>query len=206
MFRAVVVTAIAGLLVLTACQRGSDAAKVDGARIEAAEENGEWLSYGRTYSEQRYSPLDKVNAANVDKLGLAWSFEFDTDRAQEATPVMVDGVLYTTTSWSNVHAFDARTGQKLWSWDAAVDRAKGFDACCDVGNRGVAVWKGKVYVGTLDGRLVALNAKTGKPVWSVQTTDNAQPYTITGAPRVIKDKVIIGNGGAEYGVRGYVTA
>jgi PQQ-dependent dehydrogenase (methanol/ethanol family) len=197
---------LAAALVLAACQRGGEAADVDAERIIAAEKNGEWLSYGRTYSEQRYSPLDQINAGNVQNLGLAWYAEFETDRAHEATPVIADGVLYTTTSWSNVHAFDAASGKALWSWDAGVNRAKGFDACCDVANRGVAVWKGRVYVGTLDGRLVALDAKTGKPDWSVQTTDNAQPYTITGAPRVIKGKVIIGNGGAEYGVRGYVSA
>jgi PQQ-dependent dehydrogenase (methanol/ethanol family) len=119
---------------------------------------------------------------------------------------MVDGVLYTTTAWSKVYAFDARTGALKWSYDPKVDGSKGFDACCDVVNRGVAVWKGKVYFGTLDGRLIALNADTGKPDWSVQTTDNSKPYTITGAPRIVKDKVLIGNGGAEYGVRGYVSA
>ncbi len=206
MLRFSLIAAAAVALTLAACQKVDDAAKVDGARIEAAEGNGEWLSYGRTYSEQRHSPLTKVNAENVSQLGLAWFAEFDTDRGQEATPIVVDGVLYTTTSWSKVHAFNAKTGEKLWSYDPQVNRAKGFDACCDVVNRGVAVWQGRVYVGTLDGRLVALNASTGKPDWTVQTTDNAQPYTITGAPRVIKGKVLIGNGGAEYGVRGYITA
>jgi quinohemoprotein ethanol dehydrogenase len=119
---------------------------------------------------------------------------------------MVDGVIYTTTAWSKVFAFDAATGKQLWAFDPKVEGAKGFNACCDVVNRGAAVWKGRVYVGTIDGRLIALDAATGKQVWSVQTTDPAKPYTITGAPRVIKDKVLIGNGGAEYGVRGYVTA
>ena len=99
-----------------------------------------------------------------------------------------------------------KTGAQKWSFDPKVDGSKGFDACCDVVNRGVAVWKGRVYFGTLDGRLIALDAGTGKPVWSTQTTDNSQPYTITGAPRIIKDKVMIGNGGAEYGVRGYLSA
>ncbi|MET0274735.1 MAG: PQQ-dependent dehydrogenase, methanol/ethanol family [Phenylobacterium sp.] len=179
---------------------------VDGARIAAADANAEWVSYGKGYSEQRFSPLDKVNAANVGQLGLAWYAQFDTDRGQEATPLVVDGVLYTTTAWSKVYAFDAATGKARWAFDPKVAGAKGFDACCDVVNRGVAVWKGRVYVGTIDGRLIALNADTGAVEWSVQTTDTSKPYTITGAPRVIKDKVLIGNGGAEYGVRGYITA
>ena len=195
--------------VLAACSQGAGdgkVANVDGARIIAAKSNGEWLSYGRTYDEQRHSPLDKIDASNVGQLGLAWMYEFDTDRGQEATPVMVDGVLYTTTAWSKVFAFDAKTGALKWSYDPKVDGKKGFDACCDVVNRGVAVWKGRVYVGALDGRLIALDAGTGKEVWSVQTTDTSRPYTITGAPRVIKDKVLIGNGGGEYGVRGYLSA
>jgi PQQ-dependent dehydrogenase (methanol/ethanol family) len=194
------VAVVGATLALAGCGRG-----VDGARI-AAPAPGEWLSYGRTYDEQRFSPLDQINTETVKDLGLAWWAEFDTDRGQEATPLVVDGVLYTTTAWSKVFAFDAATGEKKWSFDPKVDPAKGFDACCDVVNRGVAIWKGKVYVGTLDGRLIALNAKDGSVAWSVQTTDNSKPYTITGAPRVVKDKVLIGNGGAEYGVRGYITA
>ncbi len=202
---------LAGLLALTAVLAacgpfGGKAGNVDGKRLMAASTNGEWLSVGRTYDEQRFSPLDKIDTKNVGQLGLAWSHQFDTDRGQEATPVMVDGVLYTTTAWSKVYALDAKSGEVKWSFDPKVDGSKGFDACCDVVNRGVAVWKGRVYVGTLDGRLIALDAGTGKTVWSTQTTDNSKPYTITGAPRIVKDKVLIGNGGAEYGVRGYVTA
>ncbi|HEY8003769.1 MAG TPA: PQQ-dependent dehydrogenase, methanol/ethanol family [Phenylobacterium sp.] len=196
--------ALALAATVAACQK--PVANVDGARIAAADTNAEWVSYGKGYSEQRFSPLDKINTGNVGQLGLAWYAQFDTDRGQEATPLMVDGVLYTTTAWSKVFAFDAATGKPKWSYDPKVNGAKGFDACCDVVNRGVAIWKGKVYVGTLDGRLVALDAATGKPVWSVQTTDPAKPFTITGAPRVVKDKVLIGNSGAEYGVRGYITA
>jgi quinohemoprotein ethanol dehydrogenase len=203
--------ALACVASLAACQKpmGQKQAgpgRVDAQRLQAADANGEWLSYGKGYSEQRFSPLTQVDAKTVPQLGLAWYAQFDTNRGQEATPLMVDGVLYTTTAWSKVYAFDAATGKPKWSFDPGVEGSKGFDACCDVVNRGVAVWKGRVYVGTLDGRLIALDAGTGKPVWSVQTTDNSKPYTITGAPRVIKDKVLIGNGGAEYGVRGYVTA
>jgi PQQ-dependent dehydrogenase (methanol/ethanol family) len=197
--------AVALALTLVACGR-TGAGQVDGERIAAADSNAEWLSYGKGYSEQRFSPLDEVNAGNVAQLGLAWYADFDTDRGQEATPLVHDGVLYTTTTWSKVFAFDAKTGEALWKFDPKVEGAKGFNACCDVVNRGVALWKGRVYVGTIDGRLIALDAKTGEQVWSVQTTDPNKPYTITGAPRVVKDKVLIGNGGAEYGVRGYITA
>ncbi|HEY9219099.1 MAG TPA: PQQ-dependent dehydrogenase, methanol/ethanol family, partial [Phenylobacterium sp.] len=205
------ITTLALALSLAACQKPAEKTAaapqgVDAARLIAADTNGEWLSYGKGYSEQRFSPLTQISAENVGQLGLAWSAQFDTDRGQEATPLMVDGVLYTTTAWSKVYAFDAKTGAAKWAFDPKVAGQKGFDACCDVVNRGVAIWKGRVYVGTLDGRLIALDAATGKPVWTVQTTDTAKPYTITGAPRVIKGKVIIGNGGAEYGVRGYVSA
>jgi len=166
----------------------------------------DWPTHGGTYSEQRYSPLGQIDARSVARLGLAWWAEFDTDRGQEATPLMAGGVLYTTTAWSKVYAFDARTGAKLWSYDPKVPGQAALHACCDVVNRGPALADGKVFVGTLDGRLIALDAKTGALVWSVQTTDPGLPYTITGAPRVVKGKVLIGNGGAEYGVRGYVSA
>lgn len=197
--------AAAALTVGAALAQGR-AADVDAARLTAAERNGEWLGYGRSYSEQRFSPLRQIDVANVGRVGLAWWHEFDTDRGQEATPLMVDGVIYTSTAWSKVYAFDARSGALKWAFDPKVDGAKAFDACCDVVNRGVAVWKGRVYVGALDGRLIALDAASGEVAWEVQTTDTGRPYTITGAPRVVKDKVLIGNGGAEYGVRGYVSA
>ncbi|HUP21583.1 MAG TPA: PQQ-dependent dehydrogenase, methanol/ethanol family [Thermoanaerobaculia bacterium] len=165
-----------------------------------------WLTHGRTYSEQRFSELDQVDDSNVAKLGLAWSFPTGTRRGIEATPIVVDGVMFLTAPWSVVHALDARTGEELWRFDPEVPRSYASKACCDVVNRGVALYRGRVFVGTLDGRLVALEAATGKVEWDVVTVDQSVPYTITGAPRVVRGKVIIGNGGAEYGVRGYVSA
>ena len=172
----------------------------------ADEEPGNWLTHGRTYSEQRFSPLEQVNEETVGHLELAWSYDTGTKRGLEATPIVVDGVLYATGSWSIVYALDARTGAEIWKWDPKVDPKWGFRACCDVVNRGVALYEGRVYVGVLDGRLAALDAATGKVVWETVTVDQTKPFTITGAPRVVDGKVIIGNGGAEYGVRGYVSA
>lgn len=166
----------------------------------------EWLTHGRTYSEQRYSPLSQVNTGNVGELGLAWHFELDTDRGQEATPLVIDGVIYFTSAWSKAFALDARTGEELWRFDPEVPGRYAVNACCDVVNRGLAAWDDKVFLGTIDGRLIALDQHSGEVVWSVQSADPEQRYTITGAPRVIDGRVIIGNGGAELGVRGYITA
>src|SRR6516165_1043303 len=146
------------------------AANVDANRI-AAPDPANWPSYGRSYSEQRFSPLSRINADNAPRLGLAWYADLDSDRGQEATPLVIDGVLYVSTAWSIVKAFDAKTGMLLWSYDPAVPRALGVNGCCDVVSRGVAAWKGKIFVATFDGRLVALDARTGKPVWTVMTVD-----------------------------------
>jgi alcohol dehydrogenase (cytochrome c)/quinohemoprotein ethanol dehydrogenase len=183
------------------------AANVDAARLTRSDQDSaNWLSYGRTYSEQRFSPLAKITADNAKRLGLAWFADLDTDRGQEATPLVIDGVLYVSTAWSMVKAYDAKTGKLLWSYDSHVPRRLGVNGCCDVVSRGVAAWKGKIYLAAFDGRLVALDAATGKPVWSVMTVDSNKPYTITQAPRVIKGRVLIGNSGAEYGTRGYISA
>jgi quinohemoprotein ethanol dehydrogenase len=182
-------------------------ANVDESRmLNADQEPGNWMSHGRTYNEQRFSPLRQINDQNVGQLGLAWYVDLDIRRGQEATPIVVDGVMYFSTAWSKVFAVNAATGEKLWSYDPKVPPESAVNACCDVVNRGVAVWRAKVFVGTLDGRLVALDAATGKPVWETLTVDPKYRYTITGAPRVVKGKVLIGNGGAELGVRGYVSA
>ena len=172
----------------------------------ADKDTANWLTHGRTYDEQRYSPLAQITSANVSQLGLAWYFDLPTKRGVEATPLVIDGVMYTTGPWSIVYAIDVRTGHQIWSYDPQVDRSWAQYACCDVVNRGVAAWGKRIFVGTLDGYLVALDAESGAEVWRIDTIGRRPPYTITGAPRVIKGKVIIGNGGAEYGVRGYVTA
>ncbi len=166
----------------------------------------DWAVHGGDNGEQRFSPLKSVNTTNVDQLGLAWSFDLGISRGIEATPIVVDGVMYVTGTWNIVHALNAKTGAPLWRFDPEVDRSKAAHLCCDAVNRGVAVWKGLVIVGTIDGRLVAINKHSGNKVWDVVTVDQSKPYTITGAPRVIKDKVLIGNGGAEFGVRGYISA
>jgi len=182
--------------------------RIDDERIKNADsEPGNWLAYGRTYEEQRFSPLDQINKQTVPQLGLAWYRDMQTTRGLEATPIIVDGIMFISSSWSRVYALNAVSGAEIWAFDPEVPRQWGRRACCDVVNRGVAVYKGKVYVGTLDGRLIALDAASGKPVWEVDTfIDRSRFYTITGAPRVARGKVFIGNGGAEFGVRGYLSA
>ncbi|MCI4643694.1 MAG: PQQ-dependent dehydrogenase, methanol/ethanol family [Hyphomonadaceae bacterium] len=182
-------------------------ANVSTARILAAAETPEeWLTYGGNYDETRHSLLQKVNTETVSRLGVAWTYDLRTSRGVESTPIVVDGVMYVTSAWSVVHALDAATGEELWVHEPDVDRAVGVNACCDVVNRGVAVYDGKIYLGVIDGRLQALDAETGELVWSTVTVDQSKPYTITGAPRVVDGKVLIGNGGAELGVRGYLSA
>jgi PQQ-dependent dehydrogenase (methanol/ethanol family) len=199
--------ALAAALLVGGCNSNPEAGNVTEARLLAAEDDGDnWVSHGRTYAEQRFSPLTDINDKNVGELSLAWTVELDTNRGQEATPVVVDGVMYITTAWSKVMAVDAATGEVLWKYDPEPIGAKGAHACCDVVNRGVAVWEGKVFSGTIDGRLIALDAATGEELWDTVTVDQDKPYTITGAPRVVRGKVLIGNSGAELGVRGYVSA
>jgi quinohemoprotein ethanol dehydrogenase len=165
-----------------------------------------WPQHGHGHGEQRFSPLDAISPGTLARLGLTWAFATGDNRGMAATPIVVDGVMYVSTAWSRVVALDAASGRPLWRYDPKVPGEKARDACCDVVNRGVAVADGKVFLGALDGRLIAIDAATGEEVWSVQTTDTSKPYTITGAPRVVKDKVVIGNGGAELGVRGYFSA
>lgn len=191
-------------LLAAACARP---AVVDDKTLAAADaDTANWLSHGRTYAEQRMSPLRQIDEGSVARLGLAWWADLETLHGLEATSLVADGVLYTTSAWSVVYAFDAKTGTRLWRFDPAVPKDHGKFACCDVVNRGVALYRGRVYVATIDGRLVAIDAKTGRQVWSAQTTPADGPYAITGAPRIANGLVVIGNAGSEYAVRGFVAA
>jgi quinohemoprotein ethanol dehydrogenase len=192
---------------LSAFAQSSSPAAVDHERLLQADREPEnWMTWGRTYTEQRFSPLDQINDSNVGTLGLAWYFDLNTDRAIEGTPLVIDGVMYLTSAWSVTHALDAASGALLWSYDPEVPPEWGGNSCCGVGSRGLAAWEGKIVIATLDGRLIALDAADGRPLWSTQTFSKDWPYAITGAPRVFDGRVLIGNGGAELGVRGYVTA
>jgi len=171
-----------------------------------ATDSANWLMYGRTNDDQRFSPLNQISEQTVANLGLVWSQELPTTRGLEATPLVEDGVIYTTSSWNVVYAMDAKTGKTLWQYDPALDRTRAFFLCCDTVNRGLALYQNKLYEGLLDGRLIALDKHTGAVVWSTQTTDPTKAYSITSAPRIANGKVVIGNAGAEYGVRGYISA
>ena len=203
-----VVTSLGSVAAQDAAKIKDITSKVDSDFIKAnTATSNDWPSIGLDYGETRFSKLNQINADNVKKLGLVWSYGLESSRGIEATPVIVDGIMYQTASWSVVHAIDARTGKKIWTFDPGVDREKGYKGCCDVVNRGVAVYKGKVFVGAYDGRLIALDAATGQKVWEKDTLiDHDHSYTITGAPRALNGRVVIGQGGAEYGARGYVTA
>jgi len=201
---------VLGALLLSACEQTAtpelkepDAPVATVARQAA---DIEWTQHGRNNAEDRFSPLAQVNVDNVAQLGLDWYFDYPAARGKEATPLVIDGVIYTTGSWSNVFAHDARTGELKWFFDAKAPASWAVHLCCDVVNRGVAYDEGRLYFGTIDGRLISLNAEDGSVRWDIQTTDTSKPYSITGAPRIVDNKVIIGNGGAELGVRGYVSA
>ncbi|MCZ6772755.1 MAG: PQQ-dependent dehydrogenase, methanol/ethanol family [Proteobacteria bacterium] len=167
-----------------------------------------WLAYGRTYGEQRYSPLKQINDENIERLGLAWSVELPGETHLVSTPLVIDGVIYFAGSYSKVWAIDARTQTVLWSHDPETIEHAGAKLRVLWGtSRGLAYWNDKIYAATGDGRLIALDAATGKVLWSQMTVESDSAFYITGAPRAFKGKVIIGNGGAEMGpVRGYVTA
>jgi alcohol dehydrogenase (cytochrome c)/quinohemoprotein ethanol dehydrogenase len=199
--------------VLLGCSRTSTVAATAAAGAvtderlrNAASEPGQWLTYGGTQDEQRFSRLTAIDKDNVAQLGLAWFADYDTNLQQEGSPLYVDGVLYVSTAWSKVYALDAATGKQLWQYNPKVPGEWAVNVCCGLVNRGLAAYEGRIYVGTLDGRLVALDAATGKEAWSVNTIDKDWRYSITGAPRIVKSRVLIGNAGAEFGVRGYVTA
>src|SRR3984957_16521199 len=204
-------TAIAATLALVAgvpvAAAADTAANVNAKRMmDPAATAANWMSVGGTYAEQHYSPLTQNNKDNVAQLGLSWFADYDTNLTQAGTPLEIDGVIYVSTAWNHLYAFDARSGKTLWEYNAKVPGTWIGNVCCGIVNRGIAAWNGKIYMGTLDGRLVAINAQTGKEVWSVLTIDPTKHYSITVAPRVAKGKVLIGESGGEYGVRGYLSA
>ena len=150
--------------------------------IETDNEPNNWLSHGRNYEEQRYSTLEDINKNNIKNLELAWSFDMNSTRALEATPIVDNGIMFLTSEWSIVYAINAKTGEEIWSYDPLVPKSWGRKACCDVVNRGVAVWKGNVFFASLDGRLIKLDANSGKLIWEINTLiDRDKDYTITGA-------------------------
>lgn len=174
--------------------------------LNADAEPSQWMTYGGDYNEQRYSRLTGINRDNVRQLGLKWFADYDTNLSQDGTPLYIDGVIYVTTAWTKVYAFDAASGKTLWEYDPKTPGEWIRNVCCGIVNRGIAAYQGKIYVGTLDGRLVALDARDGKEVWSTLTIDKRKHYSITSAPRIAKGKVFIGESGGEYGIRGYISA
>lgn len=183
----------------------AQSAPVTHQRLIAAPQVGEdWLAHGRDLDETRYSPLQQISTINVSTLGLAWHFDFPDTRGLEGTPLVADGVMYITGNWSVVHALNAVTGEKLWTFNPGVDRNRANLFCCGVINRGVALWQDSVFVATLDGYLISIDRKTGVEQWRMLTIDQSEHYSISGAPRIANGVVLIGNSGSEYGVRGYV--
>lgn len=175
--------------------------------LDGANAPQDWLTGGRDWQQSYYSPLNQINRDNVGSLGFAWQYDIDTTDGFEATPIVIDGIMYSSGPKGAVYALDAKTGRELWTFMPDIDPGVMQKLCCGVVNRGVAVWKGKVYVASLDGHLYALNAASGSVVWKADTiTDRQRGYSITGAPQVAGGVVVIGNGGAELDARGYITA
>ncbi|MBO9604150.1 MAG: PQQ-dependent dehydrogenase, methanol/ethanol family [Novosphingobium sp.] len=207
---------LAGCFAALACfglvlssQASAGPAAVDADRLNHADapgNAGNWMSHGRTWSEQRFSPLKQINDGNAARLGLAWYADLGTYRGVEATPLEIDGVLYNVSAWSIVTAYDATNGKVLWTYDPKVPPEYARITCCGPVSRGLAAWKGKIYVAALDGRLIALDAADGRKLWETDTKDPGQPLSLTGAPRVADGNVVIGNSGGDVGSRGYMSA
>src|SRR5207237_1388930 len=200
---------LAGLLFATWVATGQQTRRIDDVTLRNAGKTGEdWLTYGLTPGETRYSPLKQIDATNVSRLGLAWSYDVGSGGGnQEGTPLFWNGTIYGITNWSVVFAVDARTGKERWRWDPEVNKtAVRPKICCGVVNRGIAAYQGKIIAPAIDGRLVALDAETGKPVWEARVAYPQDNYTITMAPRIAKGKVIIGVSGSEFPVRGFFAA
>ncbi len=183
------------------------AANVTDERLLNAEsEPGQWMMTGGTYEETHFAPLDEINRDTIGRLSLAWYADYDTNLSQQGTPLYIDGTVYVSTAWSSVYAFDAKTGAEKWHFDPMTPKEIAIKVCCGIVNRGIAAFEGKIYVGALDGNLIAIDAATGQELWRKQTVDVEKQYTVTSAPRVIKGQIVIGNSGSEFGVRGYLGA
>ena len=192
-----------GAFLLSSCAPTQKVAIVADDQAADTADGRDWPGFGRTEGEQHYSPLGEIDSASVTKLGLAWSMDLPPGNSATG-PIEVGGVLYFARFYSEVNAVDAVTGKLLWKYDPKAPEVSGVRLRQGWGSRGIAWWNGKVYTATQDGRLIALDAKTGKPVWTVQTLDPGDPRFISGPPRVFDGKVIIGNAGAdEAGIRGY---
>ena len=202
-------TGLLGTLSITPDMSAQQPKKIDDAALRNSGKTGEeWLVNGLNYGETRYSPLKQIDTTNVSRLGLAWSYEVGAGGGtQESTPLVSNGVMYSVTNWSIVFAVDARTGKEKWRWDPEVNHTTvAPKICCGVVNRGLGLYEGKVFVPVTDGRLVALDIETGKPVWETRVTYTQDNYTLTMAPRVVRGRVLIGVSGAEYPVRGFIAA
>jgi quinohemoprotein ethanol dehydrogenase len=198
-------------LAMIGCKSDKSAGWIDTERL-THRESKDWLALGGDHMMQHYSPLSTINVQNVKDLGFAWEYDAsnvigNVYRGLEATPIVVDGIMYTSGAYGYVYAVDARTGKEIWRYAPDVDASYGRRACCDAVNRGVAVWEDRVYVASLDGFMICLDRNNGREIWRNDTfTDRSKSYTITGPPQVAGPIVMIGNSGGEFGVRGYITA
>ncbi len=180
-------------------------AQVTFDRIRHAErEPANWLTYSGDYAAHRYSPLDQINMQNAGNLRPVWVYQLDALDKAETTPLVVDGVMYISESPSNVIALDTKTGRPLWAFRRVVP--KDVRVCCGQVNRGVAILDDLVFVGTVDAHLIALDAKTGSVRWDVPVADYKMGNAITAAPLAVKNKIIVGMAGGEFGVRGFLDA
>ena len=209
----------AGLAALSGCHQHESAAPaatappigaaaVDARRL-AAREPDQWLTLGGDWTGAYYSPLKDIDAGNVGRLGFAWDYRLGTNRGQESTPLVIDGVMYATSNFGRVYALDAATGRELWKYDPRMDGQWARYACCDAVNRGLAAFDGRLYVGALDGWLHALDARTGQLLWKVDTVIGRRehaPYTFSGAPLLAGNLLIVGSAGGDFAARGYVSA
>ena len=172
--------------------------------LQADKEPQSWLTYSGNYNSQRFSGLKQITPDNVKNLELQWVFQARSLEKYEATPIVVDGVMYTVQDPDDVVALDPATGRVFWMYNYTP--SPDSRPCCGRLSRGVAVLGDKVFIGTIDARLIALDAKSGKPVWNVEVDKPADGYAVTHAPLVVKDKVIVGVAGGEYGIRGHIDA